>query len=714
MLAFFLLLQACSGIWSPRGQPPAAISTEVTPPVPTISLKSILPVKAPTVVKRATPKIPMLLAVDEAPMFDPALAARSRKALTADAQTQSRPATALTGAAKSPPVGYFIPSDVFGKVAIPAPTTAATASIAPSTAVTKPPISPAVTLAVARVPPILLYASPATRDYYAAGGIDASTHTRAWEDLLRKKEISYELLTSIDQLEAVRAPTALIVASSIALSDREKQAIIDFQGRGGGVLSSWLSGVRDERGTWRGFKFMESALGVKILGTTATDEDDTFLILHGDSPVSHHAPAGIRMWMERINEWYPLRLAGRNVAANMMDWSRAVSAEKQSAAIVFDEREQPSGKKSRTVVLGFPERLWLSADAQILEPQVLDALMWVLRQPSAYLSSWPAPYTSALVVAVDVADTMSDTDDRFAQLVAELGGHATYFVLTEHAKQAADLLKKIKAAGHEVAYLGDHFEEFKNQSTNTQAKRIDAMLHEMKESGVDTGPEAGFHPPSGASDETTEKLLGAKGFGYLLAGLEASEARLPTKSTKPSGTNLVVVPNTQSDLEDLISEGDAAGGLKLFLVDLDLTEKMAGVSIIRISNRSAVTDAQFAEISNYLKSKQQRTWLSPAGKIAQWWREREKVKSKIDTTTQPARLTVTIEGDQPLRHAASVWVNLPYADSTLRLVPQDNYPKPPKVTQVDTWRSAVLLGGMSPGEYIWYLYFDRPATAGVK
>lgn len=656
----------------------------------------------------------MLLAVEEAPLVDPAKVAHPRKALPLEAKTQSLSPTALLGTAISPPPGYFIPTDVFGKAAIPAATaTAPTASTPTSLEVPKPTGSPAVVLTTAKVPPILIYASSATRDYYAAVGIDASFHTRAWEDLLRKNAIDYELLTSIDQLEG-RASTVLVLASSVALSDREKQAIIGFQGRGGGVLASWLSGVRDERGTWRGFGFMESALGAKILGTTETDEDDTFLILHGDSPVSHHAPAGMRMWMERVNEWYPLRLEGRNIAANVMDWSRTLSAEKQSATIVFDEREQPSGKSSRTVVLGFPERLWVSADAQVLEPQVLDALMWALRQPSAYLSSWPAPYTSALVVAIDVADTMSDTDDRFGKLAVELGGHATYFILTEHAKQAADLLKKIVADGHEVAFLGDRFEGYKDQSTGVQTKRIDSMLHEMKESGIDIGPLAGFHPPSGSYDKTTERLISAKGFGYLVGGLESTESRLPAKGATPSGTNMVVLPNTQSDLEDLITDGDAVGGLKLFLRDLDLTDKMAGISIIRIANRSAVTDAQFAEISSHLKSKQPRIWLSPASNIAQWWREHEKVKSKIDTTTQPARLTVTIDGDLPLRNAATVWVNLPYTDSTMRLVPQDTHAKLPKVTQVDAWRSAVVLSGLAPGEYIWYLYFDRPTMDGVR
>ena len=155
------------------------------------------------------------------------------------------------------------------------------------------------------------------------GGVDAKVNIRIWETFLRKYNITFRIVSSIEQLEGIQSGV-LLLPSSVALSEREKQAVIGFRAKGGSVLASWLTGVRNEKGEWRGFDFMANALDTMVVGNTEEAEDDTFMMPYGDSPITHHLPAGLRVWLARPKEWYPLRLIGRHPAAQIMDWSRAI------------------------------------------------------------------------------------------------------------------------------------------------------------------------------------------------------------------------------------------------------------------------------------------------------------------------------------------------------------------------------------------------------
>lgn len=561
-------------------------------------------------------------------------------------------------------------------------------------------------------PLVLLYASPVTQAYFARAGIDDKSAVQAWEHFLRKYKIPFMTTASVEALERSAAPV-LLLPSAVALSEREMQAVVAFRANGGGVLSTWQTGVFNEKGEARGYAFMESALDVKVAGSTEADENDSFLIPSGDNPVSHYLPAGLRVWTERVKGWYPLRLAGQHTAARIMDWSRSAPEGKVTGGIVFGERGAPAQKASRAVAFGFPERLWTSADAKAIESLAHNALTWLLRIPDAYLAAWPHPYGSATVLAIDLADTPGDTDLDTARLVGDLGGKASFFVLSEHAAGSADLLKKIPAQGHELGHLGDRFDGFKNQPPAVQVKRIDTMLAEMKAAGLDFAS-AGFHPPMESHDQATERALQERGFDYVIGGMDASEARLPTPSSGAAAGGapgpLLILPRTQNGPEDWLAEGDAAAGMKNFFQESDIAERMGGLSILRIPGVTMLTGPQLAEIGAWLKQRRERMWLASAAQVAGWWRAREAIEASVDTGVAPPLLTVRIAAGAKLPRAAAVWVNLPEAGSRLRLAADGGTRLLPRTGQVDAWRDAVVLDGLPPGEYRWQLFFDRAAT----
>ena len=617
------------------------------------------------------------------------------------------------GALASPAAGFFVPAGAFGKL----PADSTQTQVSPMAASARLAVS-SVGLSSPLVLEVFLYASPTTQNYFAKGGIDAKVNIQQWEVFLRKYKIPFQTVASVDKLEKAQ-PGILLLPSLVALSEREKQAVASFRAKGGGVLASWLTGVRGDKGEWQGFGFMENTLDTKVVGNTEADENDNFMLPYGDSPVTHSLPAGMRIWLDRPKDWYPLRLVGGRSTAQIMDWSRAFVLGKPTSTIVFDERFQSSGKLSRSVVLGYPERLWLTADPKLLEAIAHNSLMWLLRQPSAYLSAWPYPYSSAFVLAVDSAEVILDTDVAFAQSLENAGGHATYYVLSENAAKSADNLKKIMARGHEVDYLGDRFAGFKDQSSAVQGERLDAMVKGLKSAGVEVAEDAGFHAPMESYDKNTEKLLKERAFGHYIAFMDSTDARLPFLAPVAAGSSqpakgVVVLPRTQNGPEDSMEEGDPEVGLKTFLGELELSEQMGGLSVIRVPNQTLLTTAQSDEIFKHLKARRDRMWLATSGQIADWWRERERVTARLEAGATAPQLTVTVKAGLPLRHAATVLIDLPESGSTMRLVARSSIEKLPKIASVDVWRTAVVLDGLAPGEYQWSVYFDRTTAATTK
>jgi hypothetical protein len=560
------------------------------------------------------------------------------------------------------------------------------------------------------VPEVLLYVSETTSTFLLSGGLDARVSTRVWEVFLRKYRIPFRVINSVEQLEKTQ-PGVLLMPSSVALSDREKQAVAGFRSKGGSVLASWLSGVRDERAAWKGFGFMEEVLNVKVAGNTQEDENDNFMIVHGDNPIVHSLAAGVRVWLERVDELYPLRLEGGYAAANIMDWSRTFVSGKASSVIVFDERKQSSGFLSRSVVLGYPERVWLSADPKSMEAIAHNALMWLLRQPDAYLSAWPSPYGSAFLMAVDVADVFVDADVSFSKMFEAAGGRATYYLLGDIAAKSLEVLNKLMNKGHEFGYLSDRFEGFRNQPVSTQTRRLDAMRKSIADAGIKMPADAGFRPPMESYDKTTEALVRERAFGHFVSFMDATDTRLPFLMQRGSGggkaeSSLVVLPRTQTGPEEWMEEGDPDEGLKFFLEELNLAEQMAGLSFVRVPSQSLMSSEQLEVLFTSLKSRNQRMWLATASQVSQWWLERDAVSARLEVGPSGPVLVVNQTGTKPMTQPAAVWVNLPKSASVLRLANTGVSKISPKVGSVDAWRASVLLEGLAPGEHRWSVQFD--------
>jgi hypothetical protein len=552
----------------------------------------------------------------------------------------------------------------------------------------------------------LVYASPSTEAAYARAGGSALPLAQHWVRFLRRYQIASGISGDVADIERSAVPL-LILPSASHLSAREIAAVNAFRGRGGSVLATGETGVRDDKDQALGYDFMEKSLGIGVAGTTEKDENDTFLMPYGSSPVSHALPAGQRVWLERVKGYYPLRLTGGNPAAVVMDWSRSVP-EKPATLIAFDE--QGKGETaSRVVVFGFSERLWDSADPRAIHALAHNAVTWLLRVPAATISAWPYPYTSATVISIDIADTLVDVDLALPQALAGPDTRASYFLLAETAGESTALIDRLYKAEHDIGVMGDRFEAFKNQPGTVVKKRVQGAITTMRQAGIKLDSGMGVHPPMESSDETTIKALHDNNIGYVIGGPELSEARLPffAAGDDPKSFNaMVVLPRTLGSPEDAVGEGDPVLGLKTFLREMDLAHASGSLSLLRMQGQTMLDDKQLGAIKSAIAARRSRTWIATGRDIASWWRLRGQVNASLDTTVSPPELVVTLGRAMPVSGAPAILVTLPGTGAKLA-VGSTSAQNLPKVAALDNWRAAILLDGLAPGTHRWQLGFTR-------
>lgn len=591
----------------------------------------------------------------------------------------------------------LLPKDAFKGVK-PAKSSTASVSVAAGT----PPTS-----ASKREVMVTIYASAVTAKTFQSYKHDYAINVQQWEQFLKKYQLPYRVIRSVQALESLQGGTVLL-PSAVALSTQERNAIQAFRARGGDILASWMTGVRDEKGDWAGFDFMQRALDVQVLGDTRADEEDTFLIADGGSPISHHLPAGMRLWLERAQGWFPLRMRGLADAGAMLNWSRAVSPEKTGATIAFGERGDLAG--SRAVVLGFPERLWPSADPRLMESLVHNALLWALHQPDVYASEWPHPYSSATVLAIEGVDNFGAIDAEFSKRIQDHGFRGTYLISAAELSKSLKVLKEIAQRGHEFAYFGDSFAGFRGQALDLQRKRLESMRTAIQASSLPVARDAGFRAPMDAYDKTTQQILREAGFGYHIAFMDSTDACLPVLPGAETGSKMVVLPRVLPGPEEA-AESDPEEGISTYAEALKLFQRMGCLAVVTIPNQSLLTPEQQDEIFSVWDAPEARTWKTSAAGVAQWWRERERIKASLQISQQRPYLHVTVTGDTPLAVSPAVWVNVPEQGGGIQLLEEDGSPAKVTIADVDRWRKAVLLKGLPPGKHQWRIRFINPSTS---
>lgn len=609
-----------------------------------------------------------------------------------------------------PPAGYLLAPNAFAA----GPAAATTARNNSTTDVTSGGYAGT---AGAFQPRVLLLDSPTTRAYLERGGVNAAHRIDGWQGFLRRYKVPFQTIEQASQIDA-SPPAVLVLPSSIALSRSERQAIADFRARGGSVLATWAAGVRDESGNWLGFGFMKQVLGTEVVGTTAGEKTDQFLMTQGDSPVSHSLPAGHRIWTDRVNEWFPLRMRTSSPALHVMDWSRNFVDKRETAVGHFDERVYPGGTASRIVALGIPERLQASMDSRLYDAVLHDSLAWLLRMPSANVAAWPSGLDSAMLFAIDGVEIILDADLSFVRELENAGIRTTIYALGDNAKRSAERLTKLVERGHELAIMGDKFAGFRGQPAAAQDERLTSAKAKLREAGLPLPASPGFHAPTESYDKATLAAISGQGFGHFIAMQDIGETRtpilLPAQPGAAAGApRLVAFPRTQRGPEDATEEGDVEDGLKSFYAELALSIRMRGLAVIRMPNQGLLPLDTLREIAAELTQYKGNVWMATASELAAWWVERERVRTHVEGDLTRPVLSVTLDGSAPLRQPVTVLVHLPSAQSELELLLDGQADPRVKIFRIDAQRAGVQLSNLAAGTHRWSIRLDAAAKTAA-
>ncbi len=556
---------------------------------------------------------------------------------------------------------------------------------------------------------VIMYVSPTTRAYFAKIGGNYDTLLIPWRGYFLERKQNVTEIDALSKLENYGSGV-LILPSTLVLSDVEKSEIALFRKRGGSVLTTWATGTRNSNGDWTGWQFLET-LGVKVVGEIPADSEARQLILNGESPLSHTHPAGQRIWMSKTSESL-LRLKGEQVAGRFMNWARVTDeAYKNEGAIVYAETVATSTASSRTASFAFSESTWESHP--LLMYGVIDnTLSWLLREPTILKSAWPNGKKFAQVIEMDTEEGFANSLS-FAEIVKSvLNYKATFYILTSVGKEFPEILNKL-AKEFEIAYHGDIHVSFKDELAPLQEQRIINMQQQMKSVVTDTKNINGFRAPTEGYSEITERLIQKYGIRHHAVDPQRTEGRIPQllkQEDVDNNDSLILLPRTQRDDLNLANQNlNVEQTTQALIDDFELTKETAALGWLSVHSQNFKQDAVLTrampEYLEYVKKNKDAMWLATANEVANWWRERERVKISSKNQGQRLEFYLTVTGDKPVNGAGLI----------LMLPQKGIYPgirslkigvKDPNIYKIDEYRAAIVFDTIEPGNYGYQVTFS--------
>ena len=328
------------------------------------------------------------------------------------------------------------------------------------------------------------------------------------------------------------------------------------------------------------------------------------------------------------------------------------------------------------------------------------------------LAAWPNGKRAAQVIEMDTEDGFANALP-FASIMQALDYPATFYVLTSVGKLFPDVLTAL-ARDFEVGYHGDVHDSFKGQTAAVQEQRMQNMRAEMATVIPDTKAITGFRAPTEGYDPTTDQLLPKYGIRHHVSGPNDTEGRLPFIA-KIEGLAkedaLVVLPRTQRDDINLNWEKLSAEQTTRALIDdFDLVVDTGAFGLLSIHSQNFKPDGTLTKaMPGFLVHTKQRrglVWKARAGEVADWWRERERVKISYSNSGKRIQFNITVTGTKPVNGASFVMM-MPQKGLLPIVQPTRIGEVKPVVSAIDNYRATILFDSLPPGNHVYQATFAK-------
>jgi peptidoglycan/xylan/chitin deacetylase (PgdA/CDA1 family) len=554
---------------------------------------------------------------------------------------------------------------------------------------------------------VYLYVSKTTTEHFVRTGGNYEVLLNPWRAFFTAARSRYNF-TELRDLAPLRERPGgvLVLPSAVALTERERADILSFRAAGGAVLATWATGTRNDQGAWEGWQFLER-LGARAVGEMPSTSEDRHLVLVGESPVSHSQPAGMRIWMSKTAEPL-LRLKGERIGGLFTDWSRVLEDERRGeGAIIFEDGTSPGG---RSAVFGFAETTWES-HPMALYPVIDDTLQFLRREPVIVRAAWPDGKRAAYVLEMDTEDGFPNAT-RFAEMLRTRGLRGTFYILTSVGVKFPDVVTQL-SANFEIGYHGDVHDSFKGQPAVEQERRLRTMRAELSPLLRNPNAALGFRAPLEGYDATTELLLQRNGFRHHAADPQRSEARLPLVPKMEDVAMedaLIVLPRTQRDDINLARQKlNVEQTTKALIDDFNIAVETGALGWLSVHTQNFEADSTLAlampAALDHFASRAGQAWIASAGQVADWWRNRDRLKLASTYTGKRLDFDVTVVGKAPLAGPSFV-VMLPQRNAIANVRGAKVGTQLPKVVRLDDLRVALVFEQMAPGNYSYQITFS--------
>jgi peptidoglycan/xylan/chitin deacetylase (PgdA/CDA1 family) len=480
----------------------------------------------------------------------------------------------------------------------------------------------------------------ARNEAYFPDGAFYSQALARWRRLVEGVGGNVREVRSVEDLRGLSVREVLVVPEAPCLSSGEIAAIRAHLGAGGGLVSNWAVGARDERCEWRGWQTVAELTDAGDVRELPARQG-LFLTVPAGLPLSQGLDPGTRIEL-RPEPTLALHRLGPRVYWS--DWALNPAPDESGGGADVAALAGTLDGGGRTAWLGF--RLSQAAtvrDSILLERLAQNGVLWAAGLPTATAAPWPEGRRAALLIVQDVEAEQRNAL-ALAALLQDMEVPGTFFAVSRAVLDDVEMAQALSAAGEVGSHTSDHA-PVAGLSHQDQLVRLRRTWTEIR-GWADSEPH-GLRPPEESFDANTLQAWWEVGGRYVVA---VNQARSGSPEVHRVGEGFVIlIPRLlKDDYNVFVQEGairtDRLTGA--FLEGVRKLRSIGGVAVVGVHTQILGTDRRLEAVRTVADTARAQGdwWIARAGEVAEWWGRRASVRVTVVPASGPE---TTLESRDP-------------------------------------------------------------------
>jgi hypothetical protein len=313
----------------------------------------------------------------------------------------------------------------------------------------------------------------------------------------------------------------------------------------------------------------------------------------------------------------------------------------------------------RVVWLGFQENAAVAGgpDKHILDTVLLNATAWARGETVAAINPWPAPYSTAVLMALNL-ESGADNARYAAETLLRNHARGVFYCAVDHLRNNPALLQALGPAG-EIGCQGWR------QQSGLQPRQQWRLWYDLWRSRrqlkqLSNSDVAGFFPLHERLRSAAIPMLAASHYRYFLVGAEGNSVMPQILSVSAQWgpvrrqwplLRLVRMGDDDLSLSPLGLTGlDQDWVVERILADAEVISSLGGLYVFGYHSQGLSAPEYSAALGRVVQGWQsKRAWIATGADVTDWWRSRQQLAVGVSTLENGAlRLTVTYTGRAPI------------------------------------------------------------------